>query len=73
VPFAVRRHRLDYAPRYFRRLEDIHERIAEHNPAAARRTIRRIRTAVERLATYLFGAVVLLSIGAGIAFWMPLP
>jgi len=28
---------------------------------------------MERLATYLFGAVVLLSIGAGIAFWMPLP
>jgi hypothetical protein len=29
--------------------------------------------AMERVANYLFGAVVLLSIGAGIAFWMPLP
>jgi hypothetical protein len=29
--------------------------------------------AMARVANYLFGAVVLLSIGAGIAFWMPLP
>ena len=42
--------RLEYAPRYFRRLEDIYERIAAENPAAARRIIERIRTAVTRLA-----------------------
>lgn len=42
--------RLEYAARYFRRLEDIRERIAEDNPAAARRTVLRIRAAVERLA-----------------------
>jgi len=42
--------RLEYAPRYFRRLEDIHERIAADNPAAAARTVSRIRAAVERLA-----------------------
>jgi plasmid stabilization system protein ParE len=29
--------RLEYAPRYFRRLEDIRERIAAGNPTAARR------------------------------------
>jgi addiction module RelE/StbE family toxin len=47
----VKRHRLEYAPRYFRRLEDIREWIARDNPAAAARMMTRIRTAVERLAT----------------------
>ena len=42
--------RLEYAPRYFRRLEDIHERIAADNPNAAGRMIERIRAAVARLA-----------------------
>ena len=42
-------HRLEYAPRYFRRLEDIRERIAVDNPAAATRMIERIRAAVTRL------------------------
>jgi addiction module RelE/StbE family toxin len=42
--------RLEYAPRYFRRLEDIYERIAADNPTAARRMIERIRAAVTRLA-----------------------
>lgn len=44
-------HSLEYAPRYFRRLEDIYDRIAADNPAAARRLIDRIRTAVGRLAS----------------------
>ena len=42
--------RLEYAPRYFRRLEDIRERIAAENPTAASRVIERIRAAVTRLA-----------------------
>jgi addiction module RelE/StbE family toxin len=42
--------RLEYAPRYFRRLEDIHERIVADNPTAASRMIERIRAAVMRLA-----------------------
>ena len=42
-------HRIDYAARYFRRLEDIHERTAEENPPAAARIVDRIQTAVERL------------------------
>lgn len=42
--------RLEYAPRYFRRIEDIRERIAADNPAAAARMVERIRAAVERLA-----------------------
>lgn len=42
--------RLDYAPRYFRRLEDLHERIAADSPAAASRVAERIRAAVPRLA-----------------------
>jgi len=42
--------RLEYAPRYFRRLEDIRERIAAENPTAAIRIIERIRAAVTRLA-----------------------
>jgi addiction module RelE/StbE family toxin len=42
--------RLEYAARYFRRLKDIRERIAQENPAAAARLVQRIRTAVERLA-----------------------
>jgi addiction module RelE/StbE family toxin len=43
--------RLEYAPRYFRRLEDIRERIAADNPIAASRMIERIRVAVTRLAS----------------------
>jgi len=46
----VTERRLEYATRYFRRLADIRERIAEQNPAAATRMILRIRTAVGRLA-----------------------
>lgn len=42
--------RLEYSRRYFRRLEEIHERIVEDNPAVAARMVERIRTAVERLA-----------------------
>jgi addiction module RelE/StbE family toxin len=42
--------RLEYAPRYFRRLEDIRERIVADNPTAASRMIERIRAAVMRLA-----------------------
>jgi plasmid stabilization system protein ParE len=42
--------RLEYAPRYFRRLEDIHEHIAADNRIAATRMIERIRAAVTRLA-----------------------
>ena len=41
---------LEYAPRYFRRLEDIREHIAVDNPAAAIRIVERIRSAVTRLA-----------------------
>ncbi|MBV8121178.1 MAG: type II toxin-antitoxin system RelE/ParE family toxin [Alphaproteobacteria bacterium] len=44
------RRRLEYAPRYFRRLEDIRERIAADNPPAASRMVERIRAAVTRLA-----------------------
>ena len=43
--------RLEYAARYFRRLEDIRERIAADNPEAATRVVSRIRTAVQRLVT----------------------
>ena len=43
-------HRIEYAPRYFRRLEDIFDRIAADNPAAALRIIERIRVVVSRLA-----------------------
>jgi len=46
----VTHRRLEYAPRYFRRLEDIRERIAADNPRAATRMIERMRTAVMRLA-----------------------
>ena len=46
----MRSRRLEYAPRYFRRLEDIRERIAVDNPTAARRIVERIRAAVTRLA-----------------------
>jgi addiction module RelE/StbE family toxin len=42
--------RLEYASRYFRRLEDIKEHIAAENPAAANRMIERIRAVVTRLA-----------------------
>jgi len=45
------RRRREYAPRYFRRLEEIHEWIAADNAAAATRMVLRIRTAVERLST----------------------
>ncbi len=41
---------LEYASRYFRRLEDIRERIAADNPTAASRRIERIRAAVMLLA-----------------------
>jgi toxin ParE1/3/4 len=41
---------LEYAPRYFRRLEDIRERIAAENPTAATHMIEQIRVAVTRLA-----------------------
>jgi addiction module RelE/StbE family toxin len=43
--------RLEYSRRYFRRLEEIHQRIDEDNPAAAARMVERIRTAVERLSS----------------------
>ena len=41
--------RLEYAPRYFRRLEDTRERIAADNPRAATRMIERVRAPVLRL------------------------
>lgn len=44
------RHRLEYSARYFRRLEDIRDRIASENPQAARRVVSRIRATVERLS-----------------------
>jgi len=44
--------RIDYAARYFRRLEDARERIAEDNPAAAARLVERIQTTVERLRDF---------------------
>ena len=44
--------RIDYAARYFRRLDDIRERIAGDNLGAATRTIDRIRAAVERLRDF---------------------
>jgi plasmid stabilization system protein ParE len=47
----VKRRRLEYAARYFRRLGDIHERIANEDAAAARRVILRIQAGVEQLAT----------------------
>jgi len=45
----VTERRLEYAARFFRRLEDIRERIAEDNPEAATRVVLRIRAAVQRL------------------------
>lgn len=45
-------HRLLYSRRYSRQLEEIHERIAADNPAAAPRIVDRIRTAVERLQEF---------------------
>src|SRR5581483_11919476 len=39
---AVTARRLEYAPRYFRRLEDIRERIDADNPAAAERLMAHI-------------------------------
>jgi len=44
--------RIDYAARYFRQLEEVRERIAEDNPAAATRLVERIRAAVERLRDF---------------------
>ena len=44
--------RIDYAARYFRRLEDVRERIARDNPSAATRMVDRIRAAVERLREF---------------------
>jgi toxin ParE1/3/4 len=46
----VTRQRLIFSPQFLRRLEDIRERIALDNPAAATRVIERIRTAIRRLA-----------------------
>ena len=46
----MRSRRFEYAPRYFRRLEDIRERIAVDNPTGASRIVERIRAAVTRLA-----------------------
>lgn len=43
--------RLEYAARYFRRLEDIHEYLSRQNAAAAARMVQRIRASVERLAS----------------------
>jgi addiction module RelE/StbE family toxin len=48
----VTTYRLEFARRYFRHLEDIKERIAADNPAAAARMIERIRDAVSRLAGF---------------------
>ena len=45
-------YRLEFAGRYFRRLEDIKERIAADNPTAAAGMIERIRDAVNRLARF---------------------
>lgn len=42
--------RLVYAPRFFERLREIRDRIGQDNPPAARRTVRRVREAVRRLA-----------------------
>ena len=44
------RRRIEYAERYFRRLDDILERIAHENSTAAQRVVSRIRTAIQRLA-----------------------
>jgi len=52
VPSPVRPHRLVYSRRYSRQLEEISERIAVDNPAAASRVVERIRTAVERLQEF---------------------
>jgi len=48
----VRARRLVYSRRFRRRLEDIYERIAADNPAAAPRIVERIRTAIERLQQF---------------------
>jgi plasmid stabilization system protein ParE len=42
--------RLVYAPRFFRRLEEIRARIARDNPAAASRVVPTIRQAARKLA-----------------------
>jgi addiction module RelE/StbE family toxin len=47
----VTRRRIEYADRYFRRLEDIREYIEQQNPAAGARIVTRIRSAVEGLET----------------------
>jgi addiction module RelE/StbE family toxin len=47
----VTQRRLEYAARYFRRLEEIRERITEDNPVAATGIVLGIRAAVERLST----------------------
>ena len=41
--------RIEYAERYFRRLDNIREHISRENAAAAQRVISRIRTAVQQL------------------------
>jgi addiction module RelE/StbE family toxin len=48
----VTTYRLEFARRYFRRLDDIKERIAGDNPAAAARMVARIRDAVSHLARF---------------------
>ena len=42
--------RLLFAPRFFRRLEEIRDWIAKDDPAAASRVVQRIRHAVHKLA-----------------------
>jgi len=42
--------RVDYSPRSLRHLQTIHDHIAQDSPAAAVRTLTRIRGAIERLA-----------------------
>lgn len=48
----MRSRRLVYSRLYRSRLEDIYERIAADNPAAAPRIVERIRTTVERLQQF---------------------
>jgi len=40
--------RIDYAARYFRQLEEVRERIAEDNPAAATRLVERTGSSARR-------------------------
>lgn len=45
-------YRLEYSRRFLRRLEQIDEYVAEHNSAAAARTVERILEVVGRLADF---------------------